>query len=111
MRKKVSKKVIGYVARGENYISYQKVKLKRIAVRARLRMMDPYVRTMRARLESLGGNYSGQRCFIMGNGPSLNKMDLNLFKGEFVWASNKAYLALSGITLINLKIINYGYLN
>ena len=33
----------------------------------------------------------------MGNGPSLNKMDLSLFKSEYVWASNRAYLLFDRI--------------
>jgi hypothetical protein len=33
----------------------------------------------------------------MGNGPSLNKMDLSLFKNEYVWASNRSYLLFDRI--------------
>ncbi len=43
------------------------------------------------------GEFSGQRCFIMGNGPSLNQMDLSLLTGEHVWASNRAYLLFERI--------------
>ena len=34
------------------------------------------------RLEKLKGTHSGERCFIVGNGPSLNKLDLSLLKDE-----------------------------
>lgn len=34
----------------------------------------------------------GQRCFVMGNGPSLNRMDLNKLAGETVFACNAAFL-------------------
>ena len=33
--------------------------------------------------------YSGQRCFIIGNGPSLKKTDLDLIKNEFSFAMNR----------------------
>lgn len=58
---------------------------------------DLSVILMRSRLEKLRAAYAGQRCFIMGNGPSLNKMDLTLFENEYVWASNKAYLLFERI--------------
>lgn len=34
----------------------------------------------------------------MGNGPSLNQMDLELFSKEYVWASNRAYLLFDRIS-------------
>ena len=36
--------------------------------------------------------FAGQRCFIIGNGPSLNNMDLSLLKDEFTFGSNRIYL-------------------
>lgn len=53
---------------------------------------------MKPRLQQLEGKYSGNRCFIMGNGPSLNKMDLKLLKDEYVWGSNKIYLLFNRIS-------------
>ena len=35
--------------------------------------------------------YQGQRCFIIGNGPSLRVADLDRLKGEFSIASNSIY--------------------
>lgn len=35
--------------------------------------------------------YKGERCFIIGNGPSLNPEDLERLKDEFTFASNKIY--------------------
>lgn len=35
--------------------------------------------------------FSGERCFIMGNGPSLNKIDLKKLKTEYVFVFNGAY--------------------
>ena len=39
-------------------------------------------------LKSLKDKYAGKRCFILGNGPSLNKCDLNLLKDEYSFAVN-----------------------
>lgn len=36
--------------------------------------------------------HRNERCFIMGNGPSLNKTNLDLLKGETVFACNAAFL-------------------
>lgn len=37
--------------------------------------------------------HSGQRAFIIGNGPSLRLADLDMLRGEITFASNKIYLA------------------
>jgi hypothetical protein len=39
-------------------------------------------------LKSLKDKYKGERCFILGNGPSLNKCDLALLKDEYSFAVN-----------------------
>ena len=36
--------------------------------------------------------HKGQRCVIIGNGPSLNKMDLSFLKQEICFGMNKIYL-------------------
>lgn len=61
-------------------------------------LTDPSVMFMHSRLEKFRGTYAGQRCFIMGNGPSLNQMDLELFKDEIVWGSNRCYLLFDRIS-------------
>lgn len=43
-------------------------------------------------LEGFRDRHKGERCFIMGNGPSLNRMDLSLLKGETVFACNGVFL-------------------
>jgi len=65
--------------------------------RSFVNITDPSVISMRARLGKLHGAYAGQRCFIMGNGPSLNQMDLNLFSNEYVWGANRCYLLFDRI--------------
>jgi hypothetical protein len=49
------------------------------------------------RIQELKGKFSGQRCFIMGNGPSLNKTKLDLLQNECVWGFNKVYLLFDRI--------------
>ena len=41
-----------------------------------------------AELSNLKNKFKGERCFIVGNGPSLNKCDLNLLNDEFSFAVN-----------------------
>jgi hypothetical protein len=60
-------------------------------------LSDKNVFQMRRRLLGLRGAYTGQRCFIMGNGPSLNRMDLRLFENDVVWGSNLCYLLFDRI--------------
>lgn len=42
-------------------------------------------------LESIQGRFVGQRCFIVGNGPSLNELDLSLLADEHCFLFNGAY--------------------
>lgn len=44
------------------------------------------------RLEALREKHRGQRCFILGNGPSLNKCDLTKLKDEVTFAANSIFL-------------------
>ena len=62
-----------------------------------IHLSDKKARNISAELSRFKNKYSGQRCFIMGNGPSLNQMDLSLFQNEFVWASNRCYLLFDQI--------------
>ena len=64
------------------------VSLKAIPVR----LNDKSIREMSSRMRLLKDTYKDNRCIIMGNGPSLNKMDLSLFTNDYIWASNRAYL-------------------
>lgn len=43
------------------------------------------------KLKKLKGKYDGQRCFIVGNGPSLTLTDLEALKGEHCFAFNRIY--------------------
>jgi hypothetical protein len=44
------------------------------------------------KLQSFRDKHKGERCFIIGNGPSLNKLDLTLMKGEITFGVNGIYL-------------------
>ena len=44
-----------------------------------------------AYLKSIKGKYKGQRCFVLGNGPSLTPSDLDKLKDEVTFASNRIY--------------------
>lgn len=41
--------------------------------------------------------HAGERCFILGNGPSLNETDLSLLKGETVFGCNGVFLLFDRI--------------
>ncbi len=44
-------------------------------------------------IEFFKNRYIGERCFIIGNGPSLNKTDLGKLKNEFTFGVNSIFLA------------------
>ncbi|MDH3943856.1 MAG: hypothetical protein OEV06_07190 [Anaerolineae bacterium] len=44
-------------------------------------------------LDALKDVHRGERCFILGNGPSLAKTDISLLKDEFTVGMNRVYLA------------------
>ena len=52
----------------------------------------PLLHSERSRLGALRNRYRGERCFIMGNGPSLNRIDLSRLAGEYTFGVNKIYL-------------------
>lgn len=45
-----------------------------------------------SKIGTLRNAFSGKRCFIIGNGPSLNKNDLDLLRGEFTFGVNSFFL-------------------
>lgn len=49
-------------------------------------------------LRRFKGLHEGERCFIMGNGPSLNRMDLSRLEGEIVFACNGAFLLFDRVS-------------
>ncbi len=51
-----------------------------------------------SRLKSLHNRYYGNRIFIIGNGPSLNKLPLDKLKNEYTFGVNKIYLLFDKIS-------------
>jgi tetratricopeptide (TPR) repeat protein len=51
-----------------------------------------FFRTSEKLLSPYKDKHSGERCIIIGNGPSLNKMDLTFLKEEITFGMNKIYL-------------------
>ncbi|KPJ57005.1 hypothetical protein AMJ49_03120 [Parcubacteria bacterium DG_74_2] len=45
-----------------------------------------------AKNRKLKNKYKGKRCFLIGNGPSINKMDLTKLKNEYTFVFNFFYL-------------------
>ncbi len=54
--------------------------------------LHPWRRESIRRLSELKDIHKDQRCFIIGNGPSLKKTDLSLLKREFTFGMNRIYL-------------------
>ncbi|MCB1396695.1 MAG: glycosyltransferase [Rhodobacter sp.] len=46
-------------------------------------------------LNAIRNRHAGQRCFVLGNGPSLKVEDLELLKNEVTFAANKIYLCFN----------------
>ncbi len=62
-----------------------------VGYRRRIRQLEKLdIKTGKAFLK-FKNKYFGQRCFIVGLGPSLKIEDLNLLKGEICFASNRVY--------------------
>lgn len=49
-------------------------------------------RKNQASLEELRGRYSGRRCFVIGNGPSINQTDIRRLRNELTIGSNALFL-------------------
>ena len=60
-------------------------------------------------LKNFKNKYSGKRCFVIGNGPSLNKQDLTLMKDEFTIGSNYLYHNIEKMRFLPtiFTIVNY----
>lgn len=59
--------------------------------------VDPRGRLSRQRLSALRDQYAGQRCFIIGNGPSLTQMNLSVLRDEHTFGLNRGYLLFDRI--------------
>ncbi|HEY9075642.1 MAG TPA: 6-hydroxymethylpterin diphosphokinase MptE-like protein [Anaerolineaceae bacterium] len=55
-------------------------------------MLHPWRRESIQRLQAMKDTHRGERCFILGNGPSLKDTDLTRLKGESTFGMNRIYL-------------------
>ena len=55
--------------------------------------LHPWRRESISALGELKDKYRGERCFIVGNGPSLRQTDVSKLKSEFTFGMNRVYLA------------------
>ena len=70
--------------------------------------LHPWRRESIRKLAALKDSHRGERCFIMGNGPSLRSTDLSKLQGEFTFGFNRIFLAAAelGFTPSCLVAIN-----
>jgi len=54
--------------------------------------LHPWRRASRSRMREMHDIHAGERCFIIGNGPSLKQTDLTRLKDEFTFGLNRIYL-------------------
>lgn len=52
------------------------------------------------------GLHAGERCFLLGCGPSLNKVDLSLLHGEYIMGVNGTYM-IDGLSLTYIMSISH----
>ena len=55
--------------------------------------LHPWRKDSIRKLNALKDTHTGERCFIIGNGPSLKNTDLMKLKNEFTFGMNRFYLA------------------
>lgn len=53
----------------------------------------PWRRKSIQHLGEIRNKYQGERCFVLGNGPSLKVTDVSLIQNEFTFGMNRVYLA------------------
>ncbi|HEY0007112.1 MAG TPA: hypothetical protein VGB55_00165, partial [Tepidisphaeraceae bacterium] len=65
---------------------------RQLAFNRWLERQDTRYRTSMRRLPRYHNKHAGQRCFILGNGPSLKQTDLTLLKNEVTFGLNRIYM-------------------
>jgi hypothetical protein len=63
-----------------------------------LSVSNPSLRANYQQLRSYRNRFIKKRCFIMGNGPSLNETPLEKLEGEYVWGLNRCHLLFDRIS-------------
>lgn len=57
------------------------------------RELHPWWQASKHRIAKYQDRYLGERCFVIGNGPSLQNTDLSLLEDEYTFGMNRIYLA------------------
>jgi hypothetical protein len=55
-------------------------------------VMDPVRRATIRNIKKFRNKYQGERCFVIGNGPSLQKTDMTKLRNEYTFGLNRIYL-------------------
>lgn len=86
-------KIIGFIKNPKNKLKYLSFEREQKRTAKRYRDLDKgiYYTDNEKRLLELQNKHQGKRCFIIGNGPSLNHLDLTLLKNEFTFGVNAIY--------------------
>lgn len=60
-------------------------------------IFDPVARENRERIKQFKGIHAGKRCFILANGPSLARTNLDLLTNEYTFGLNRIYLSFANL--------------
>ena len=66
-------------------------------VQEALERATPTYRHSVQRMQGFQNRHAGQRCFLIGNGPSLRNTDMSLLRNEVTFGMNRIYLAFDDI--------------
>ncbi len=55
-------------------------------------LSEPNARSRNMPLSEYVDRHKGERCFVVGNGPSLNKIDMSLLNNEVTFGSNRCFI-------------------
>lgn len=61
------------------------------------------------RLRQFKDRHRGERCFIIGNGPSLNQMDLRPLRNEYTFGFNRIYLLFPSLGFGTTYFVSINY--
>jgi len=70
------------------------------------RIFSPAWMKNKQRLEAWRDRFKGQRCFVVGNGPSLKQTDLRKLDGEFTFGMNRIYLAFEQYDFVTSCLVS-----
>jgi len=70
------------------------------------RTFDPRWGESARKLEELENLHAHQRCFIIGNGPSLRQTDLSRLRGEYTFGLNRIYLLFPELGFLTSYLVS-----